>query len=172
MNNYFLIAKILAPAGNGGYVKIFSFSDFPDRFKQLKNVYIDFFGDKKLFSVEKVKYQKKDISIKFSNFNSDSDVEILVGKEVFIDSSDSVSLPADTFFIHDLIGSKVIQNNNELGIITDVLNSPANDIYVIKKLSGEELLIPAVISFIEKFDNTNKVLFLRADIDLNSDDEN
>lgn len=172
MNDFFLIAKILAPAGDSGFVKIFSYSDFPERFKRLKNVYIDFFGDKKSFSVEKVKYQNKDINIKFANFNSGHDVEILVGKEIFVDSSDSVSLPDDTFFIHDLIGSRVIQNGVELGIITDVLSSPANDIYVIKRGTGQELLIPAVLSFIEKFDSSNKMLFIKADIDISIDDEN
>ena len=172
MNDFFLIAKILAPAGDSGFVKIFSYSDFPDRFKRLKSVYIDFFGNKKLFTVEKVRFQKKEINIKFANFNSANDVEVLIGKDVFVDSSDSVSLPDDTFFIHDLIGSKVIQNGKELGIITDVLNSPANDIYVIKRVSGQELLIPAVLSYIDKFDSKCKKLFIKADIDITTDDEN
>lgn len=172
MNNCFLIAKILGPSGNAGYVKIFSYSDFPDRFKQLKKVYIDFFGDKKIFSVEKVKFQKKDIILKLANFDSSKDVEILTGKELFVDSTDAVTLPENVFFIHDLIGSKVIQNNIQLGIITDVLSSPANDIYVIKKPDNEELLIPAVVSFIDIFDSQKKELILKADIDLSNDDEN
>ena len=54
MTEYFLVAKIVSAEGDKGFLKITSFSDDPDRFKNLKKVYIDFWGEKKVFSLQSV----------------------------------------------------------------------------------------------------------------------
>jgi len=169
--DYFLIAKIDSVYGNKGFVRITSFSDFPDRFFKLRKVYIDFFGNKKEFVVEDVKRVKNFFIIKFINFDSENDVRILLDKEIFISSEDSVNLPADHFFIHDLIGSKVLRNNVEFGKIVDVLTLPANDVYVVHDMQNREILIPAVKEFILSFNPAEKILILNPDKDLYEDDE-
>ncbi len=171
MKEFFLIAKIVSIYGKEGFVRISSFSDFPERFYNLQKVYIDFFDDKKEFFVEKVKKKKNDFLLKFKNFNSEKDAEIFLGKEVFVDGKDVVRLPENFFFIHDLVGSRVLRNNEEFGIIKQVLTFPANDVYVIDN-KGKEILIPAVMSFIEKFDPVNKILILTPGGDFYDEDEN
>ena len=161
MSEYFLIAKVSSISGTKGYVKIFSFSDFPERFISLKEVYIDFFDIKKKFIVEEVKKTKNDFFIKFSNFNSDKDVGILLGKEIFVDEKSVVKLPDNTFFIHDLLGSKVFRNDKFIGKIIDVLAYPANDVYVIDGAVGQEILLPAISGMIESFDAESKVMILK-----------
>ena len=172
MKEYFLIAKVISVIGNEGFVRISSFSDFPDRFFELKKVFIDFFGDKKQFTVESVRKQKNNFIIKFKNFDNEIDAEILIDKEIFVDSENLVELPKDHFFVHDLIGSKVYRNDCEFGTIKDVLNYPANDVYVIEDAKGEEILIPAVSEFIENFDPQNKILVLKPGDSFYEDDEN
>ena len=171
MKEFFLIAKIVSIHGKEGFVRISSFSDFPERFFNLQKVYIDFFDDKKEFFVEKVKKQKNDFLLKFKNFESGKELEILVGKEIFVERKDVVKLPESYFFVHDLIGSKVLRNNEEFGIIKDVLSFPANDVYVIDN-KGKEILIPAVMSFIESFDPENKIMILIPGDDFYEKDEN
>ncbi len=170
MNEFFLIAKIISAYGKEGFVKILSYSDFPERFFNLKQVYIDFFDDKKEFLVEKILQQNDSFLLKFKNFDSASDVEILCGKELFVDKKNLIKLPENYYFIHDLIGSKVFRNNAELGIIKDVLSYPANDVYVIESL-GKEILIPAALEFIESFDPERKILVLKPGDELYEDDE-
>lgn len=170
MADYYLIGKISAAYGKDGFVRIISYSDFPDRFFNLKEIFLDFFGEKKLFTVEKIKQSKDFFIIKFNKFNSDVDVKLLLGKEIYVNEKSLVNLPEGFFFVHDLIGSKVIQAALEIGIIKDVLQLPANDVYVVEK-EGKEILIPAVKKFIEKFDPINKELFLAEDFDLNDDDD-
>lgn len=170
MPDYFLIAKIVALHGKQGFIKAVSYSDFPDRFFSLKNVFIDFFGAKKKFSVEEVKRQNEFFLIKFANFNSDKESEILLNKEIFVDEQNAVQLPDDHFFIHDLIGSKVLRNDEMLGTIVEVLSYPANDVYVVVDEGKKETLIPAVLEFIESFNPSKKILTLKPGKDLYDED--
>ena len=170
MNEFFLIAKIVSTYGEKGFVRIVSYSDFPDRFFDLKNVFINFFGSWKTFFVKDVKKQKKFFILKFENFDSDKEASILIGKEIYVDSKNVVTLPENHFFIHDIIGSKVYRNNKEFGVVEDILNLPANDVYVINSF-GKEVLIPAVKEFIDKFDPVKKILFLIPGDELFEDDE-
>lgn len=161
MKEYFLIAKIVSVFGKNGFVKIFSFSDFPDRFSGLKKVYIDFSGNKKLFNVESVTEKKGSLYIKFTNFSTPEEAGFLIGREVFVDENDVVKLPESSYFVHDLIGSKVMEDEQCLGVIEDVLVYPANDVYVIKTADGRELLIPAVKELISSFDPESKLMILK-----------
>jgi 16S rRNA processing protein RimM len=161
VKDFYLIAKVLSVHGKEGYVRIFSYSDFPERFFRLKEVYIDFFNEKKLFNIEKVIQKKDSFFLKFLNFDSADDAGILIGKEIFVDEKEVIKLPEFTFFIHDLIGSEVVEENKTLGKIKDVLSAPGNDVYVIETSEGKELLIPAVKEFIEKFDPVSKIMILK-----------
>jgi 16S rRNA processing protein RimM len=171
VGDFYLIATVTSVSGKKGAVKIISHSDYPERFFYLSKVFIDFFGEKKMFFVESVKQHKKLFALKFKNFNSDLDSEILVGKEIFVDEENLVKLPDNHFFIHDLIGSRVIKNEKELGVIKDVLQYPANDVYVIVDCEGKEVLLPAILGFIESFDKLKKILKLEPGEDLYEDDE-
>lgn len=171
MPEYFLIARIKSVYGKNGSVKIISYSDFPERFYKLKKVYIDFFGSKKEFLVEHVEKIKDSFIIKFKNFNSETESGFLAGKEIYVDEENLVKLPENYFFIHDLIGSRVLRNNEEFGTISEVLSLPANDVYVVQSVQGEEVLIPAVADFIESFDAGKKLLILKPGKELYEKDD-
>ncbi|MGE5497548.1 MAG: ribosome maturation factor RimM [Syntrophothermus sp.] len=166
MSEFFLIAEIKSVFNKNGFLSLVSYSDIPDRFLKLRKVYIEIFGDKKEFTIEKVLWNKGKPVIKFLNFDSDREVEFLTGCRVFVGEGNLVKLSDDTFFIHDLIGSRVVRNGNPVGRITDVLTLPSNDVYVIKEDSGGELLVPAVKDYVESFDPGSKVLVLKPGGDL------
>ncbi|MBZ0199698.1 MAG: ribosome maturation factor RimM [Ignavibacteriaceae bacterium] len=171
MPEYFLIAKIDSVYGKNGFVKISSYTDFPDRFNDLEKVYLDFFDDKKKFLIEETKQIKNSIILKFKNFDNDKDVQILIGKEVFVEGSDVVKLPKDYFFVHDLVGCKVIKEGVKFGSVIDVLNYPANSVYVVKDINGLEVLIPAVAYFIDDIDIDKKIIILKPGINLYDDED-
>jgi len=166
---FFLIAKIQSAFGKEGFVRIFSYSDFPERFFNLNKIFIDFFDVKKIFYVEAAKKEKDFFILKFKNFNNEKDVEVLEGKNVYVDESDAVILPPDQYFIHDIIGSLVFRNDFLIGNIKDVIVAPANDVYVIDS-DGKEILIPAVKEFIEKFEPSEKKIILNPDADIDYDE--
>jgi 16S rRNA processing protein RimM len=171
VTEYFLAAKIVSVEGDKGFLKINSFSDDPERFNKLKKVFIDFWGEKKIFSLQSIVRKKENILIKFNNFDDKESVGIFIGKEIFVDDKERVKLPKEHYFIHDIIGSKVIRNDVEFGEVTDVYSLPANDVYVIRKIKGEEILIPAVHEFIKSVDTLKKILILKSGEDIYEDDE-
>ena len=172
MNNYFLIAEIQSAFDADGFVKIKSYSDFPERFFYLEKVFINIFGDYREFIVEDVEQFEDYFLLKFQNFNSESDVEFLVGASVFVEKNDAVHLDDDTFFIHDLIGCEVFFADKFFGKIVDVMSLVSNDVYVVVDENERERLIPALSDFIESVDVESKKIFLNLDFDDVSDDEN
>jgi 16S rRNA processing protein RimM len=163
--DFYLIAKILSVYGKDGFVKITSYSDFPERFFDLKFVFVDFFGEKRKIRVENIHKLKNSFVMKLENFNTQKDCGFLVGKDVFVDSENLIKLPENTFFIHDLIGSRVFQGTVLLGTLSEVFSVPSNDVYVITGTDEKEILIPAAAAYIESFDSGNKILKLKQDID-------
>lgn len=171
MIEYFLIGKIESVSGNDGFVRITSYSDFPKRFHELSEVYLDFWGDKKKFIIEKTGQHNQSLLIKFKNFSSKRESQSLEGREIFIQKKDVVQLTENNFFIHDLIGSKVLLNDAKIGEITDVLKTPANDVIVLRGDDDKEILLPFVLDFIESFDPERKLLLLKKDVDLSNDED-
>jgi 16S rRNA processing protein RimM len=171
VTEYFVIAKIVSVEGDKGFLKINSLSNDLERFNKLEKVFIDFWGEKKIFSLQSVIRKKENILIKFRNFDNKQTVENLIGKEVWVEKKNLRKLPEGHYFIHDILGNKVFRNDKEFGIVIDVYSLAANDVYVIKKTNGEEILIPAVHEFIESIDTLNKVLILKPGEDIYENDE-
>lgn len=158
--DYYLIARIDQLYGKDGFVSLNLFTDYPERFFDLKKVYIDFWGDKKTFHIENVKDVKGRILIKLNNFSTPRELEVLLGREVFVTEENVIQLPEDHFFVHDLIGSEVIIGEERYGIVKDILKTKANDVLVILTGDKEEKMIPFVLNYIEKFDAARKKLVL------------
>ncbi len=170
LEDYFLIAKIISVYDDDGYVKVKSFSDFPERFFLLDRVYIYIFGDYREFFVEDVEKTVKYFLLNFQNFDSEIDVEFLVGSSIFVKKNDAVPLENNSFFIHDLIGCKVFFDKKFFGNIVDVLSLNSSDIYVLED-GDSERLIPAVSEYIKDVDIKGKRVNLKIDFDELSDDE-
>ena len=168
---YFLIAKVEQVYGKDGYIKLRSFSDFPDRFLSLTKVYLDFWGDKKTFYIEDVKDLNGKLVVKFKKFDGLRDCQVLIGREIYVDEKDKVSLPDNHFFVHELVGSEVIVEKESIGVVSDVMKGKANDIIVIQTDDKKEKLIPFVLNFIEKFDADKKKLILNISKEFLEEDE-
>lgn len=171
MSEFFLVARISSIAGKNGFVKIELFTDYPERFYKLKNIFVDFFNDKKELKIQSVKKLKKSILLKFENFNSSQDVNILVGKDLFIKEDELLVLPDNQAYIHDIVGSTVLKNDVKIGVVTDIIILKSNNVYVIKENNDNELLIPAIDDYVEKFDSRNKILILKPIENIYDDDE-
>lgn len=170
MSEYFLIGEIKSVINSNGFVSIKSYSDFPDKVLKLKEVFVDIFGDKRRFIIENIEYKKSFFVFKFKNFDSLETTEILVGKKIFVDNLRLPKLSSFEFFIHDLIGSKVYLENEFFGELIEVLQLPANDVYVVNSKEGKEVLVPAVKKIIKSFDSANKILIISSDFDYLEDE--
>ena len=115
-----------------------------NRFKKLKEVILDTGKETQLLHIQQVRFFKNMVIVKFKEFQSINDVERLRGKSLYVTRENAVKLQKDEYFIADMIGIQVVSDEGEdLGILQDVMQTGANDVYVVEK-DGEELLIPAI----------------------------
>ena len=102
-----VIGKISAPHGVRGEVRIVPLTDFPERFENLKTVFLE---DDSKMELESVKFSNKFIIAKFKNINSRNDIEIFNGKLLMLNRSDIPSLPEGEYYNFDIIGLEVIDD--------------------------------------------------------------
>ncbi len=144
MNDYFVIGKIVNTQGIRGDVRILPQTDDVTRFEKLETVEIFRGNETRKLTIEKVWYHKNFVVIKFEEIETMNDAEKIKDFLVRIDRKDAVPLDEDEYFITDLIGVKVITDENEtLGTIKDVIVTGANDVYVVKT-DGKDVLLPAI----------------------------
>jgi 16S rRNA processing protein RimM len=170
LGDYYLIGNLEAVNNQDGYLSVEPFSDFPERFLNLKSVFINIYGVYRKILIEESIVDNSGILVKFLNFNSDFDAEPLVGCGIFVDQSELVELEENSYFIHDLIGCKIYKEGKFFGVLSDVIQLTSNDVYVIDN-DGKEHLLPAINDFIEKIDIGSKEIFLTKNADLLGEDE-
>lgn len=144
MEDVFQVGVISTIHGIAGEVKVFPTTDDMNRFKKLKEVILDTGKETQLLHIQQVRFFKNMVIVKFKEFQSINDVERLRGKSLYVTRENAVKLQKDEYFIADMIGIQVVSDEGEdLGILQDVMQTGANDVYVVEK-DGEELLIPAI----------------------------
>lgn len=159
MENLLQVGAITSTHGVKGEVKIFPMTDDVRRFKKLKQVILDTGKEQIILEVEGVKFFKQMVIMKFKGFDNPNDIEIYRGKGLFVTREQAVKCEKDEYFIADLIGCSVIdEDENKLGIVDDVLLTGANDVYIIKTKDNKEILIPAIKECILKVDMPNKII--------------
>ncbi|NLV35835.1 MAG: 16S rRNA processing protein RimM [Clostridiaceae bacterium] len=149
MIEYLQVGKIVNTHGVKGEMKLIPLTDDPRRFDELKWAYIEKDGQLEKLSILDVKYVKGSVMIKFSGIDSMSEAEKYKDCFVLVDREHAVKLPEDSFFICDIIGCSVFDENGRLlGELTNVLETGSNDVYVVKDDSGKEILVPALKSVV------------------------
>lgn len=145
MEELLQVGVITTTHGVRGEVKVFPTTDDPARFKKLKDVILDNGKVKKDLEIESVKFFKNMVILKFKGLDNINDVERFRQAKLLVTRENAVELEEDEYFIADLIGINVTSDEGEeLGIIKDVLQTGANDVYVIAKENTSDLLVPAI----------------------------
>lgn len=145
MEDFFKVGVITSPHGIRGEVKVFPTTDDPARFKKLKEVFLDTGKERIVLHIAQVKLFKQFVILKFREYDSINEVENFRKKELWISRSQAVPLQKDEYFIADLIGISVeLEDGRMLGVLKDVIQTGANDVYVVECTDGREVMIPAI----------------------------
>lgn len=153
---YFEIGQIVNTFGIKGFVKVNPFTDDLERFEELKSVFV--VKNKELIEmqIEEVKYHKHLVLIKFKGIEDINMAEKYKGCYIKIKREDARKLPEGTYFIADLIGIKVYdEDGNLLGKVNDIYNNKVHDIYVVKDDFGKQILLPSTKEVIKQIDIDN-----------------
>ena len=153
MEDVFKVGVITSTHGIRGEVKVYPTTDDVNRFKKLKKVILDNGKEKLDMEIASVKFFKNMVILKFKGIDNINDVEKYKKAELYVTRENAVKLKKDEYFIADLIGLKVTSDEGEdLGVIVDVLQTGANDVYIIKKQGAADLLVPAIKDCIREVD--------------------
>lgn len=153
---FIAIGKIIKLHGINGYVKVVSYSGILERFLKLTSIYIEIEGETRGFIPEDVVLDDRSANIKFKNINSREEAAPLVRKELLVPYEERIKLPAEIFFIHDLIDLQVFDiKGNYLGLLKEVFQMGGNDVYRVND-GKHEILIPAVSEFVKDISLTEK----------------
>ena len=145
MEQLLQVGVISSTHGVRGEVKVFPTTDDVQRFKKLKKVILDTGREHMPLEVESVKFFKQFAILKFKGIDNINDIEKYKGKSLLVDREHAVKLRKDEYFIADMIGLTVFTDDGqEFGVMKDVLETGANDVYVIDSQKHGEVLVPAI----------------------------
>ena len=145
MEKVFQVGIISSTHGVRGEVKVFPTTDDMKRFKKLKEVLLDTGKETLTLEIEGVKFFKQFVILKFKGYDNIDDIVKYRGKSLFVPRENAVKLQKDEYFIADLIGLKVVNEDGSFtGVLKDVMETGANDVYIVESQDGKEVLIPAI----------------------------
>ena len=145
MEQLLQVGAISSTHGIRGEVKVFPMTDDPKRYQTLKDVILDTGKEQLTLEIEGVKFFKQFVIVKFKGIDNINDIEKYKGCSLYVHRKDAVKLKKDEYFIADLIGMKVVTDEEEaFGELTDVLETGANEVYVIQTEKYGEVLVPAI----------------------------
>lgn len=146
---YLPAGTITTTHGIKGEVKVYPSVDDPGRFSLFEDVYLRGKGKLIPVEIENVKFFKKMVILKFKGIDDINDVVCYRNFEVMARREDIAELGDNQFFDVDIIGLNVFDTEDKLlGTVASVLHGAGNDVYVITREGGKEIMIPAVKQFI------------------------
>ena len=145
MEQLLQVGVISSTHGIRGEVKVFPTTDDPNRFKKLKQVILDTGREQKDLEIEGVKFFKQFVILKFKGIDNINDIEKYKGKSLYVTREHAVKLKKDESVSADLIDMQVeLEDGTLFGVLNDVMQTGANDVYCIQTEEHGEVLIPAI----------------------------
>ncbi len=151
------IGKAVKPFGVKGEMKIESLTDFPERFKGLRRVYLVSPTGKELAcEVKAVRYAGETPYLIFGGYESPEKAKTLNGWFIKVPEEEAVQLPEGSYYWFEIVGMEVVSEGGEkLGRIVEVFQTGSNDVYVMKQ-GRKEIYIPATKEIVKQVDRKTK----------------
>ncbi|RKJ44468.1 16S rRNA processing protein RimM [bacterium 1XD8-76] len=153
MQDKFQVGAIASVHGIKGEVKVFPTTDEPAKFKKLKSVILKTEKEEREIALQSVRFFKNMVIVKFQGVESPEDAQKYRGATLWIAREQAVPLRENEYYRADLIGLSVVtEDGEELGILTDVLETGANDVYEVTLSDKRTALFPAIRDCIREVD--------------------
>ncbi|MGI6361896.1 MAG: ribosome maturation factor RimM [Bacillota bacterium] len=141
------VGKIVAVFGVKGQLKVECLSDFPERFSPGNSFFVE--KTAQVLTLESTHWHGKRLLLKFLSIDDRTAAETLCPSLLKIQEDQLMPLPKGHYYHFQIVGLTVYEGENKLGVVTEVRDHLAHDIYIIKKESGKELLLPALKSIVK-----------------------
>lgn len=154
---YLSVGFLRRPHGVQGEIIMDLHTDFPERMKVGRKLFV---GETyQPMTLTSVRPHQSGLLVKFKDIQTPEEAGKYRNQWVFIQAKDAPPLPDGKIYQYELIGFKVVdENENPLGTLTEILETGANDVYVVKDDAGKELLLPNIPSVILDLDAGRRLL--------------
>lgn len=145
MEDLLKVGVITTTHGVRGEVKVFPTTDDAERFLELEYVLLDTGRELRRLDIKNVRFFKNLVILKFDGIDNINDIEKYKGKDLWIPREKAQELGEDEYYIADLQGLNVVlEDGTEFGTLRDVMETGANDVYIIDSNEHGEVLLPAI----------------------------
>lgn len=159
MEKYFRVGVIANTHGLRGEAKVYPTTEDVKRFDYLKEVVVETKNGIETLHITSVKYFKNMVIVKFKEINDINELLPYKGFDLLVDRENAIPLEEGEYYIADILGSEVITDEDKkLGIIVDVIQTGANDVFVVKTEENKEVLLPSIPQCVLSKDIENKVV--------------
>ncbi|MFZ5981770.1 MAG: ribosome maturation factor RimM [Candidatus Zixiibacteriota bacterium] len=155
---FITVGRLGKTRGVKGEIYVTPLTDFPERFVDQKEIFIDHRGQWVKYKIESARLVSGRPVLKIEGLDSPEDAARFTNRQLAVPRNQLVELPEGSFYIFELMGCSVYdaENGELIGELVEVQQLPANDVYVIKKKDGGEVLMPAIRRLVEEVDIENK----------------
>jgi 16S rRNA processing protein RimM len=156
---YLVVGQIKKAHGLKGEVLFEIKTDFPERLRKGKRVYV---GDQHTEeTIASTRFHNKGLLIRFDGKEKPEDIESLRNELVYVRSDEIPPLPSGEYYFYQLTGLKVYnEQDGYRGDLTEIMETGANDVYLITTPDGNEVLVPAIDSVIKRIDLENRKMVI------------
>ena len=145
MEDLLKVGVITTTHGVRGEVKVYPTTDEPERFLDLEYVLLDTGKELRRLDIKNVRFFKNLVILKFDGIDNINDIEKYKGRDLWIPREEAQELDEDEYYIADLLGMKVLlEDGSEFGILKNVMETGANDVYIVDSVEYGEVLLPAI----------------------------
>ena len=151
---FLVIGQIIKPHGLRGEVGVDAHTDIPERFGWLETVFLGQNNPREV-KVEAVRFHKSRVLIKLAGYDSRQEAEQLRSEWLLIPEEEAIPLDEGEYYLHQIIGVEVTSDDGALlGQVTDVIETKANNVFIINGPLGE-ILLPDIEEVVREVDMEN-----------------
>jgi 16S rRNA processing protein RimM len=162
MTKWFNVGKIVNTHGIKGEVRVISKTDFAEeRYKKGNKLFIfmNEHAEPVEVTVKTHRVHKSFDLLTFDEYDNINQVEKFKGAMIKIPENQLSELDEGEYYFHEIIGCKVItENGEEIGIVKEILTPGANDVWVVKRKKGQDVLIPYIEDVVKNVDVEEKII--------------
>jgi 16S rRNA processing protein RimM len=154
---YLTVGYLRRPHGLRGEIVMDLHTDFPERLKRGRKLLVS--EAYTPLTIESVRNHQQSVLIKFQGIDTPEQAGEYRNQWVYVKASEVPPLPEGKIYQHELFGFQVVdENGNSLGEVVEILETGANNVYVVKDESGREILLPAIPSVILELNTERRIM--------------
>ncbi len=155
---YLLVGSLRRPHGVRGEIVMEVLTDFPERLKPDITVFVG--PSHQPLRVAGARFHNEGLLLKFEGVDTPEQVGRYRNQSVYVTTADRPALPPGQYYEHEVMGFTVIEDETDetIGALSGIMRTGANDIYIVTRPDGSEVLLPVIASVVLKLDAETRTI--------------